>query len=100
MSFELSPQALEDLQEIETYLVRHQGQDLAERTIEGLVQSLERIADFPGLGHCRPDLTSRDCFIHSDGMYLIVYYRQTDPLAILAVLHSARNIQRILKKRL
>ena len=96
----LSPRALKDIAEIETYEIEHFGEDLALQTEANLFEAFERLALTPGLGHKRPDLTSRPYFIYSVDPYLVIYARQVDPLPILAIIHSARNVKKLLKSKL
>jgi plasmid stabilization system protein ParE len=63
-----------------------------------LNQAFQRLADMPGLGHRRNDLTKRDLRFWSVYSYLVIY-RESDPLLIVAVLHGKRNVKRLLKER-
>jgi len=56
------------------------------------------LADVPGKGHKRSDLTNRDVLFFSVYQYLIVY-RPTELVEIVAVLHGKRNVERLLKSR-
>jgi plasmid stabilization system protein ParE len=64
-----------------------------------LVDAFEGLADVPGKGHKRPDLTSQGVIFFSVYQYMIVY-RRTDLLEIVAVLHGKRDVKRLLKTRL
>lgn len=64
-----------------------------------LFASFEHLATFPGLGHRRSDLTSRSVVFFTADPYLIIYDRHVTPITIYAVLHSVRDLRRILRKR-
>jgi len=57
------------------------------------------LADFPGLGHRKSDLTKKPFLFHFVDPYFIVYLPNTDPLLILGVFHSSRDIKNLLRKR-
>ena len=75
------------------------GLAAAEELQERFPAAFQRLADLPGLGHRRADLTSANFFFYLVDPYFIVYARQEDPLPILAVVHTSRHIRRLLKKR-
>jgi plasmid stabilization system protein ParE len=60
------------------------------------VKAFEGLADVPGKGHKRSDLTSRDVLFLSVYQYLIVY-RSAKCVEIIAVLHGERNVERLLQ---
>ncbi|SNT07599.1 antitoxin ParD1/3/4 [Granulicella rosea] len=97
--YELSPQAILDLHEILTYREEHSGIDAAEELQEQILIAIERLVVMPGMGHRRSDLTELPYFFHGVNPYLIVYARETDPLRVLAIVHSSRNVRRLLKQR-
>ncbi len=57
------------------------------------------LAEFPGKGHLREDLTSLPLHFFLLDTYLIVYNRAASPLAIHAVLHTSRDVRSLLRKR-
>ncbi len=69
----LSPRALKDIAEIAAYETEHYGEALAVDTEASLFEAFERLALTPGLGHKRPDLTSRPYFLYSVEPYLVIY---------------------------
>ncbi len=71
---------------------------IANRIQGELVDAFEALADLPGKGHRRPDLTRRDVLFFSVYQYMIVYRRT--PVEIVAVLHGKRDIKRLLKTRM
>ena len=56
----VAPEAEHDLQEIWRYLLEEAGLEVADRIQTELVSAFEGLADVPGKGHKRSDLTNRD----------------------------------------
>ena len=98
-SYLVAPEAEDDLQQNWRYLLAEAGLAVANRIQNELVDAFEGLANVPGKGHKRPDLTSRDVYFFSVYQYLIVY-RLTVVVEIVAVLHGKRNIKRLLKTRM
>jgi plasmid stabilization system protein ParE len=94
----VAPDAESDLQ-IWRYLLGEAGLAVANRIQGELVGAFEDLADVPGRGHRRPDLTHRDVLFFSVYQYMIVY-RQGAVVEIVAVLHGKRNVKRLLKTRM
>lgn len=94
----VAPDAESDLQQIWRYLLGEAGLAVANRIQGELVDAFESLADVPGKGHRRPDLTSRDVLFFSVYQYMIVY-RRAALVEIVAVLHGKRDVRRLLKTR-
>ncbi len=94
----VAPEAEGDLQQIWRYLLGEVGLAVANRIQGELVDAFEILADTPGRGHKRPDLTSRDVPFLSVYQYLIVYRRAANA-EIAAVLHGKRDVKRLLQTR-
>ncbi len=62
------------------------------------MDAFETLADVPGKGHKRPDLTPRDVLFFSVYQYMIVY-RRAELLEVVAVLHGKRDVKRLLESR-
>ena len=95
----LSSAARVDVLRVWNYLAEHASIDVADKIVGDVEAAMQRLADTPGLGHSRTDLTRRPvlfCLVQS---YLIVYRPRTEPAHILRILHASRNIQRILNER-
>jgi plasmid stabilization system protein ParE len=95
----VAPEAEDDLRQIWRYLLGEAGLAIADRIQGGLVDAFEGLADVPGKGHKRPDLTSRNLLFFSVYQYMIVY-RRAAMVEIVAVLHGKRNVKRLIKTRL
>jgi len=94
----VAPEAESDLQQIWRYLLGEAGLAVANRIQDELVGAFEGLADTPGKGHRRSDLTTRDVLFFSVYQYMIVY-RQTSVVEIVAVLHGKRDMTRLLQTR-
>ncbi len=95
----VAPEAEDDLQQIWRYLLGQAGLAIANRIQDELVDAFEDLADLPGKGHRRSDLTSRDVLFFSVYQYMIVY-RRGALLEIVAILHGKRDVERLLKDRM
>ena len=72
--------------------------DAAVKVVLALEDAFVLLASRPGIGHVRADLTDRPLKFWSVYSYLIVYDPACDPLTIIAVLHSGRDVSQILKE--
>jgi plasmid stabilization system protein ParE len=63
------------------------------------VEVFSDLAETPGIGHRRLDLTRLPLHFHFVAPYMVIYQRDRSPLAIHAVLHGARHLRKILRKR-
>jgi len=97
--FAVSPNAADDLEDIWVYLAEKASERIAERTIEKIVQGFAKLAEDPGIGHLRKDLTPLPLHFFFVEPYLVVYQRDRSPLPIHAVLHGARDVRKILRNR-
>jgi plasmid stabilization system protein ParE len=95
----VAPEAEGDLRQIWRYLLGEAGLAIANRIQGELVDAFEGLADGPGKGHKRSDLTSRDVLFFSVYQYMIVY-RRAASVEIVAVLHGKRDVKRLLKARM
>jgi plasmid stabilization system protein ParE len=96
--YRLSRAALSDLDELWLYIARD-NPNAAERVVDRILTTCEQLAEMPGIGHSREDLTSKAVRFFSVHSYLIVYWPDIKPLEIIAVLHGARDVPSILNER-
>jgi len=94
----VSPQALEDLQSIWGFIALDSPIG-ADKVLEELFAAFEKLAEWPGQGHTRSDLTDREVRFWPVGSHLIVYRGDLAPLQIVAVLHGARDIPTVMRNR-
>jgi antitoxin ParD1/3/4/toxin ParE1/3/4 len=98
--FQLTEDAILDIDAIWLYLLEREGLEKADRVVTEIFKRLYRLAEMSGMGHRRPDLTSRPVLFYRIFSYLIIYQPGSTPLQILGVLHGKRNVARILRQRL
>jgi plasmid stabilization system protein ParE len=65
-----------------------------------LFDAFDSIANAPGIGHKREDLTTHPVLFWPVGSYLIIYQATSRAVAIVAVTQGARDIPAFLLKRL
>lgn len=97
--FVLAPAAEDDLLEIGRYIAETESADRAARVLDDLEQAIHRLADAPGLGHQRPELTSHAAYrfwrVHT---YLIVYRADAQPVAVARVIRGTRDVAKLLRQ--
>jgi len=96
---ELSLAARSDFYESYEYLAQR-NLTAAYQWEDDILKALDQICEFPHAAPIRPDLTSLPLRVATVGSYLIVYSAETDPIAIVAILHGARDAHAILNNRL
>ena len=94
---ELTREAIGDLQDIWEF-ISEDSFDAADRVLEDFYSGFSQLAEMPGMGHRREDLTTQNVLFWPVHTYLVIY-RDTNPLLIVAVLHGKRNIKKLLKER-
>jgi plasmid stabilization system protein ParE len=95
----LAPAAANDLVQIWRYIQEKRSETMADRVEEVILEKMALLAADPGIGHPRSDLTAADVRFFPVYSYLIVYRPSMAPLQIVAVLHGARDVLALLKKR-
>lgn len=98
--YTLAPQAASDLVEIWEYIREQSGAVTASRIESTILEKILFLAETPGAGHVREDLTSENVKFFPVYSYLIVYRPETKPLQIVSILHGRRDLERILGDRL
>jgi plasmid stabilization system protein ParE len=96
----LLPQTAIDLVEIWRYLKEQSSLVIADRVETAIREKFAFLAQTPGGGHIRKDLTDADVTFFSVYSYLIVYRPETTSLQIASSLHGRRGVEQILKGRL
>ena len=94
-----SPEAVKDLDEIWAYIAED-SVDAAERMIRRIEENIDQLAQMPGMGHKREDLTSYPLLFWPVGSYLIIYWQDSRPLRIVAIVRGSRDIPVFIHKRL
>jgi plasmid stabilization system protein ParE len=68
------------------------------KVVDALDDAMQLLAENPGIGHLRPDLTPQDVRFWSVFRYLVIYRPDTKPLEIVRVLHGKRDVRRLLEE--
>ena len=87
-----------DLDEIWEY-VAEDNIDAADRWIGKLFDAFDSLAQNPGMGHRRDDLTAYPILFWPVGAYMILYRLQKGFVEIVAVTQGARDIPSFLHQR-
>lgn len=96
----LAPEAALDLVQIWRYIEKESSAKMADRVEAAIRDQIVSLAERPGIGHWRKDLTDEAVKFFPVYSYLIVYRPDTKPLHIVAILQGRRDLQRALKDRL
>ena len=94
--FILTDSAKQDVSDVVAY-IRRDNRGAAKRVRAELRAAMQMLADSPGLGHTREDLTPEPVRFWSVYSYLIVYKPDSKPLQVLRVLHGARDVGAVLR---
>jgi plasmid stabilization system protein ParE len=93
--FILSPEAAADIRGIWLYIAKDNIK-AARRVRLTIFDACQRVAQYPGIGHGREDLTDKPVLFWVVDPYLIVYHANPSPVEIVRVLHSALDVSNIL----
>jgi len=85
-----SPQALEDLESIFTFIARDSA-DRAALFIERIIESTDRLQDFPTSGRIIEEINKKECREIIYGSYRIMFEIKGEYIRIAAVVHSTRD---------
>jgi len=88
-----------DLDSIWEFIARD-SVDAADRWIGTLYEAFDALADSPGIGHIRKDLTPLPVLFCPVGRYFIVYRVQDKFVEIVGVTQGSRYIPSFLTRRL
>ena len=94
--YQLTEAAQRNVDEIGAFIAED-SIDAALKVYAALEEAFERLAENPGIGHTRQDLTDRAVKFWSVFSYLVVYDPAGAPLTVFAVLHGARDVEQLLK---
>jgi plasmid stabilization system protein ParE len=95
----LAPEAAEDLVEIWRYIKQQSSLEMADHVESVIRERILFLAQSPGAGHWRKDLTDISVRFFPLYSYLVVYRAETKPLQIVAILHGRRDVEKVPKKR-
>jgi plasmid stabilization system protein ParE len=93
--YRLTPEARANLDDICAFMAKD-SLDAALRVLDAFERAFEQLVAMPGIGHAREDLTARPVKFWNVYSYLLVYDPASTPLTIIAILHGARDVERLL----
>jgi toxin ParE1/3/4 len=72
--------------------------EAADNLVDLFNEKLQLLADFPGMGPARPELgpALRSFPV---GQYLLIYERKGKGITLVRVVHGARNLRRLFRRR-
>jgi plasmid stabilization system protein ParE len=94
----LSPEAVQDLAEVWDFIARD-NPDAADRVLSMFEGAFDLLVGRPLLGHTRKDLADESIRFWPLASYLIAYQPQVAGVRIIAVLHGARDVAKLVKDR-
>lgn len=96
-SYRLTPKAAEGLWRIVQFVAERFDQDIAERVLDQLEEAFERLAEHPGIGHRRTDLTAEaDVRFWSVGPTVIAFRERPGCIEVLCVEPGQRDWEKLL----
>ncbi len=90
ITYDFHPGVRRDLDEIWDFIATD-NPAAADRLITEIIDAIDALVPFPGVGHRRPDLTSRPLRFILVRDYLIAYAPDEKPLWVVAVMHGRRS---------
>jgi toxin ParE1/3/4 len=92
-----TPEAEEDLVEIALY-IEGDNPDAADRLLDQFDQTFQRLSEFPLMGRHRDELAA-GLRSFPVGNYVIYYLPLRDGIDVVRVLHGARDVRRIFRRK-
>lgn len=93
--YKLMPAAEEDLESLVEYVARD-GPQNAIKVLNKFEAAARKLAEMPGLGNARPDVTDRPLRFWAVYSWLIVYRPGRNPLEIIRILHGSRDLPNVI----
>lgn len=94
MNYRITRKANRDIERICDRIARDDPA-AADRVDEKIHKAIHLLADFPGLGHTRSDVTNPNYRFRAVGNYMIAYRVEVDQLVVVRVVHGARDFRDI-----
>lgn len=96
--YRLTSTATGDLEAIRDYLVEQAGAQVARTVLTQILNAIRLLAQRPGLGHLRQDLTEEPVRFWQVFPCLIVYLPEPRPIQVVRVLHTGCDLAALLGK--
>ena len=98
--YRLSRTAEDDLEEILAYTLEQSGSHRALHVHGRFVQAFEHLAEMPGSGWKRGEITGDAVRWWRVFKWIVLYEWKSSPITILRVVHTARALDRILSSEI
>jgi plasmid stabilization system protein ParE len=90
-AYQLTATARSQIEHIVSHIARD-STTAALRVVDDLIAAFGVIAEHPGFGHLREDLTDKPLRFYRVHNYLIVYRAEPAPVVIARVYHGAQDV--------
>jgi antitoxin ParD1/3/4/toxin ParE1/3/4 len=94
--YRLTSRAKIELTNILEYLAER-SPEVAIRMYDEPHEAMSKLAEMPGMGHKREDITGRSLLFWSVYSYVIIYRADRKPLEIVHIVHGARDLRTLLQ---
>jgi antitoxin ParD1/3/4 len=91
----IAPLAVQDMDDISAYIAQD-SPIAAKKMLDSFFTAMDTLVDNPKIGHTRPDLTNRPVRFWSVKSRYFIIYKNSDPIEIVRVLSSYRDITNLL----
>jgi plasmid stabilization system protein ParE len=99
LGYRFTPEALRDMAGIVSFLHKKVSSHRSMLVEKALWAGCAEIVRFPGLGHVRQDLTSKNLLFYMVDRYYLIFERTPADVLVHAVIHGARDVPTILRRR-
>lgn len=99
--FQFTPRAIDDLDAIWTFIAADNPR-AADRVESAILSACAMLSRLPSLGSKRAEITPLPIRFWSLTRYpnfVLVYYPDSKPLQVIAVLHASRDIAKLIEER-
>jgi plasmid stabilization system protein ParE len=90
-----SARARADLLDIWLTVSEDNGDDTADRIIDGLLQASQVLCEFPAAGRVEPQLRDNRLRLLNYRQWRIVYLVMADSVTVVRIVHAARDLGRL-----
>lgn len=94
-AYVLEPEALRNIRDIVEYIEKSSPQG-AWTVLHAIREALDRLGEFPHIGHKRADLTDRPLRFYNVFRYQIIYDPDAEPIRIYRIVHGAQDVKSLL----
>jgi plasmid stabilization system protein ParE len=92
----IARKALTDLHGIRAY-VAAENPTATEQLLQAFQEAFAHLADFPQMGHVRPDLTSKPVRFLTVQGYMVIYPEDSATLNVIRIVRGSRDIPTVLR---